>query len=78
MFFSVKYPIKIDGKLYIPCVCYNLPHSLELTVDTLVSSGKAVKYKNRVYFQNGAVIEEKKAPKAVKTVKTAEKKASDK
>lgn len=60
MFFSVKTPLKIAGKTYIPCVCYSLPRFLELTVNKLVSEGKAVIYNEFVYFQNGKVIEKTK------------------
>ena len=70
MFFSVKEPIKIAGKTYIPCVCYPLPKFLELTVNDLVNKDKAVIYAERVFFQNGKVIEKetKKAKKIVKKV----------
>ena len=70
MFFSVKEPIKIAGKTYIPCVCYLLPKFLELTVNDLVNKDKAVIYAERVFFQNGKVIEKetKKAKKIVKKV----------
>lgn len=70
MFFSVKEPIKIAGKTYIPCVCYPLPKFLELTVNDLVNKDKAVIYTERVFFQNGKVIEKetKKAKKIVKKV----------
>lgn len=80
MFFSVKEPIKIAGKTYIPCVCYPLPKFLELTVNDLVNKGKAVIYAERVFFQNGKVIEKetKKAKKIVKkVVKTSTEKEAE-
>lgn len=80
MFFSVKEPIKIAGKTYIPCVCYSLPKFLELTVNDLVNKGKAVIYAERVFFQNGKVIEKetKKAKKIVKkVVKTSTEKEAE-
>lgn len=80
MFFSVKEPIKIAGKTYIPCVCYPLPKFLELTANDLVSKGKAVIYAERVFFQNGKVIEKetKKAKKIVKkVVKTSTEKEAE-
>ena len=80
MFFSVKEPIKIAGKTYIPCVCYSLPKFLELTVNDLVNKGKAVIYVERVFFQNGKVIEKetKKAKKIVKkVVKTSTEKEAE-
>lgn len=80
MFFSVKEPIKIAGKTYIPCVCYPLPKFLELTVNDLVNKSKAVIYAERVFFQNGKVIEKetKKAKKIVKkVVKTSTEKEAE-
>lgn len=79
MFFSVKEPIKITGKTYIPCVCYSLPKFLELTVNDLVNKGKAVIYAERVFFQNGKVIEkETKTKKAKKIVKKVVKTPTEK
>lgn len=76
MFFSVKTPLKIAGKTYIPCVCYPLPRFLELTVNQLVSEGKAVIYNEFVYFQNGKVIKtEKMIKEEQKEAKKSEKKS---
>ena len=75
MFFSVKRPMKIDGKSYIPCICYEANRYLEWTVQSLEAQGKAVTYPERVFFQNGKVIE--KAP-VVKENLTAEKKGKEK
>ena len=79
MFFSIKEPIKIAGKTYIPCVCYPLPKFLELTVNDLVNKDKAVIYAERVFFQNGKVIEKetKKAKKAKKVVNTSTEKEAE-
>lgn len=52
-FFSVKKQMKIGNKVYIPCICYPVQRFLEFTVDKLVSEGKAEKYSEYVYFQNG-------------------------
>lgn len=74
MFFSVTKPIKIDGKAYIPCVCYPLPERLKYTVEQLKKEGRAEIYDKIVFFQNGklveqkAVAEDKKNKKKVKTV----------
>ena len=65
MFFSVKTAIKIAGKVFVPCVCYAINEALAPTVDKLVAGGKAYKYSNRVYFQNGKLIEKTKKEKAV-------------
>lgn len=59
MFFSVKYSVKIAGKVYTPCVCYALPDVLITTVEKMVKEGRAYTYDHRVAFQNGKVIEKK-------------------
>lgn len=59
MFFSVKYSIRIAGKVYMPCICYNLTRFLELTVKDLEKQGKATIHDKMVFFQNGKIIEEK-------------------
>ena len=41
MFFSVKKPMKIAGKTYIPCICYPVSRFLEMTIDKLEAEGKA-------------------------------------
>lgn len=74
MFFSVKRPMKIAGKTYIPCVCYPVTRMLELTVNKLEAEGKAVTYTERVFFQNGRVIENKTVVKETLTTEKKEKK----
>lgn len=69
MFFSVKTAMKIGGKVYIPCICYNLSDVLVPTVDKLVSEGKARKYDKPVFFQNGKVLEKKAVAEEVTTKK---------
>lgn len=56
MFFSVKQPLRIAGKDYIPCICYPLPRFLEYTVEHLQAEGKATIYDKMVFFQNGKLI----------------------
>lgn len=73
MFFSVKTAMKIGGKVYIPCICYNLPDALVPTVDKLVSEGKARKYDKPVFFQNGKVLEKKAVVKDSLTTKKGKK-----
>ena len=75
MFFSVKKPMKIAGKTYLPCICYPVSRFMELTVDKLVSDGKATKYAEMVFFQNGKVIP---TEKELKAKEKAEKKAKEK
>lgn len=74
MFFSVKQPMRIAGKTYIPCVCYPVTRMLELTVNYLEGKGKAVTYTERVFFQNGRVIEKKPVVKEALTTEKKEKK----
>ena len=59
MFFSVKTSMKIGSKVYIPCICYDLPDVLVPTVDKLIEEGKASKYDKPVFFQNGKLLEKK-------------------
>lgn len=59
MFFSIKHSIRIAGKVYMPCICYNLTKFLELTVKDLERQGKATIHDKMVFFQNGKIIEEK-------------------
>lgn len=73
MFFSVKTAMKIGGKVYIPCICYNLPDVLVPTIDKLVSEGKARKYDKPVFFQNGKVLEKKADVKESLTTKKGKK-----
>lgn len=85
MFFSVKRALRIGGKAYLPCICYEVDKSLEPTVKKLVAEGKACSYDNRVFFQNGRVIkteaekkaEEKVQRKADRKVRKAKKEAPE-
>lgn len=59
MFFSVKHSIRIGGKVYMPCICYELTKVLELTIKDLEKQGKATIHDKMVFFQNGAIVEER-------------------
>jgi hypothetical protein len=59
MFFVVKNAISIGGKPFKPCICYEVTPYLELTVNKLVKEGKVDLFENRVFFQNGKVLEKK-------------------
>ena len=59
MFFSVKHSIRIGGKVYMPCICYELTKVLELTVKDLEKQGKATIHNKMVFFQNGTIVEDK-------------------
>ena len=63
MFFTVKKSIRIAGKVYSPCICYDLTKFLETTVQKLADEGKAVIHDKMVFFQNGKIIEKKEAVK---------------
>lgn len=56
MFFSVKTPTKIAGKVYTPCVCYPLPDTLKPTIEKMEKEEKAYIYDCKVAFQNGRVL----------------------
>lgn len=60
MFFTVNTPIKIEGKKYIPCVCYQTNGTaMELTVDKLCREDKAQKHDKFIFFCNGRPVENK-------------------
>lgn len=76
MFFSVKRPTKINGKIYLPCVCYTVTKALSATINALAENGKANLYKEEVYFQSGKALKSKAERDAeLKDQKKAEKKA---
>lgn len=56
MYFSVKTPTKIMGKVYTPCVCYPVPDVLLPTVEKMVKEEKAYLFEEKVAFQNGKVL----------------------
>ena len=80
MFFSVKTSIKIAGKVYSPCICYEAKEALIPTIEKLVAENKAYSFKERVYFQNGKVLEKKAVVKksAIKDTLTANTKKTKK
>lgn len=73
MFFSIKHSIRIAGKVYMPCICYNLTKFLELTVKDLEKQGKATIHDKMVFFQNGKIIEEKPVVKENLTIEKPKK-----
>ena len=78
MFFSVTYSIRIADKVYMPCICYTLTSSLELTVKDLEKQGKATIYDKMVFFQNGKIIEEKPVVKENLTTEKPKKEKKEK
>ena len=59
MFFSVKVPLKIDGKDFHTCICYKITDTLKSTVEKLAAEGKAVIYDKQRFFCNGKLVEKK-------------------
>lgn len=57
MFFSVRKNYRIGGRLYQPCICYELTRELEDTIRGLVTKGTARLYNERVFFQNGNLLQ---------------------
>lgn len=57
MFFSVRKNYRIGGRLYQPCICYELTRELEDTIKGLVTKGTARLYNERVFFQNGNILQ---------------------
>lgn len=76
MFFSIKNTLKINGKVYLPCVCYPLTKGLEKTISKLVDEGKAKLYKEKVFFQSGKELKSfSERELEIKEQKKAERKA---
>lgn len=74
MFFSVKSPVKIAGKVYTPCVCYALTDYLKATIEKMAKEERAYIYDHKVAFQNGKVIQKKEEAKPVAVEKKKAKK----
>ena len=74
MFFSVKVPMKIGGKVFHTCICYDLTEALKATVEKLVSEDKAEIYQEQKFFCNGKLVEKKPVVKENLTTDKKEKK----
>lgn len=77
MFFSVKKSMIIGGKVYYPCICYEISSALEETVYFLKNKGKAEIYPFKVHFQNGKVIEDLDKGTKRKSTKVSKPKSSE-
>lgn len=76
MYFSVKLPVKIAGKTFIPCVCYKVTDVIKRNVERLEQQGKATVYEDKVFFQNGKVLKSESAVREeIRVQKSTEKKA---
>lgn len=73
MFFTVKKNIKVAGKYYRPCVCYELPQYLLLTIRDLEEKGTATITEEPVFFQNGAQIDSEELERKAKEAEKLEK-----
>lgn len=67
MFFSVKNAIKIGGRVFKPCICYEVTDYIALTIKRLVAEGKITLYPERVFFCNGKIVEKKPVVKEILT-----------
>ena len=70
--------MKIAGKTYTPCVCYPVPEMLIPTVEKLVKEGKVYTFEERVFFQNGKIIEKPSVVKPILTTGKTKKGKKDK
>ena len=70
MFFSVRKSVSIGGRTFIPCVCYEGGKIYEKAVQELADKELAVIWPERVFFQNGKVID-RSAPKKKAQTKPA-------
>lgn len=61
MFFSVIKPIRIGGRIYRPCICYEIASYLRSTVEKLEKEGTVKVYSEKVYFCNGKIVPKQEA-----------------
>lgn len=73
MFFTVKKNIKVAGKYYRPCVCYELPQYLLPTIRDLEEKGTATITEEPVFFQNGTQIDSEELERKAKEAEKLEK-----
>lgn len=60
MFFCVKKAIKINGKRFIPAVCYEITSYNKKEAEVLLAEGIAEQSDERIVFQNGKPLNKKK------------------
>lgn len=63
MYFYVKKPIKINGKRFIPAVCYEVTKENERESEILFEANLAKKSDSYIVFQNGKPIAKKTSRK---------------
>ncbi len=78
MFFSVKRAIRIGGKTFRPCICYEVTPYLELTIKKLAEGDNVTIYPERVFFCNGKIVEKKPVVEENRTTEKAKKEKKEK
>ena len=63
MYFYVKKPIKVNGKRFIPAVCYEVTEENKREAEILFEANLAVKSDSYIVFQNGKPISKKPSRK---------------
>lgn len=56
-YYSVKNPVKINGRKKIPSVCYPIAHQDLPSMESLAAQGTVILYENKVRFVSGKPIE---------------------
>lgn len=59
MYFYVKKPIKVNGKRFIPAVCYEVTEENQRESDILLEANLAQKSDSYIVFQNGKPVMKK-------------------
>lgn len=78
MFFSVIKPIRIGGRVYRPCICYEIASYLRSTVEKLEKEGTVKVYSEKVYFCNGKIVPKQVAIKENVTTEKTKKNKKEK
>lgn len=78
MFFSVIKPIRIGGRIYRPCICYEIASYLRSTVEKLEKEGTVKVYSEKVYFCNGKIVPKQVAIKENVTTEKTKKNKKEK
>lgn len=56
MWFSVKMPRRVEERLYVPCVAYEVTEGMKSTVLDWVKRGWATSYEKEPHFCNGKLV----------------------
>lgn len=63
MYFYVKKPIKVNGKRFIPAVCYEVTTENQREAEILFEANLAIKSVSYIVFQNGKPVAKKTSRK---------------